>query len=221
MCLLWNSVSPAVTSQMTSPPVHRHHQRQQQMLTRRDDEDDERSLSTPPLPFAAAADQRQYIKDEPASPSSASRHPHVTCVGHCQGQGQPQGQGQVRDAAAASPSDQRQFEGRRVQGLVQGQTQVQGRETCVQGHSYVQGQTQGQGREASMTSLLGDDTGGRTSPMSVVAAAAATSASSASSALSAASSVFESDLSADAASVPAKQARLALTTCAATWQPLR
>lgn len=193
-------MSPAVTSQMTSPPVHRHHQRQQQMLTRRNDEDDERSLSTPPLPFAAA-DQRQYIKDEPASPS-ASRHPHVTCGGHCQDQGQPQGQGQVRDAAAASPSDQRRFEGRRVQGRVQGQTQ-------------------GQGREASMTSLLGDDTGGRTSPMSVVAAAAATSASSASSALSAASSVFESDLSADAASVPAKQARLALTTCAATWQPLR
>jgi len=212
-------VSPAVTSQMTSPPVHRHHQRQQQMLTRRNDEDDERSLSTPPLPFAAA-DQRQYIKDEPASPS-ASRHPHVTCGGHCQDQGQPQGQGQVRDAAAASPSDQRRFEGRRVQGRVQGQTEGQGRETCVQGHSYVQGQTQGQGREASMTSLLGDDTGGRTSPMSVVAAAAATSASSALSALSAASSVFESDLSADAASVPAKQARLALTTCAATWQPLR
>jgi len=104
-----SSVSPALTSPMTSPARHLH-QQQQEMLKRSNnyanEEEESRSLSTPPLPMSTADQQtQQFIKAEPMSPSAtAGRQRHVTSAG----QGQTQGQG--RTTAAAGLAIQGQFQ---------------------------------------------------------------------------------------------------------------
>jgi len=192
-----NSVSPALTSQMTSPVRHHHHHHQDMMRRRNDDNDNESSLSTPPLPIT---DRQQFIKAEPLSPSaSAAAHPrHVTSVPACrQGQGQTQGQWREEEDAVLTSC--------RCVG-------AEALFNVSQGRDCAGGQTQGHGREAAVTSLLGDDT----SCTSSTSTTTTTTSTSSLTSLACSSEAFDSDLSMDTSTVIAKHARLDLST----WQPL-
>jgi len=93
VCALFlNSVSPALTSPMTSPVRHLNHQQLEMLMqgsrpSYANEEEESRSLSTPPLPMKVASETQQFIKAEPMSPG---RQGHLTSAGQGQTQSQDQ-----------------------------------------------------------------------------------------------------------------------------------
>ena len=201
----WNSVSPVLTSEMTSPVRHLHHHQQQHqdVLRGRNDDggDDDRSLSTPPLPVTS--DRQHFIKAEPMSPSAAQPC-HVTSgQGYCQGQSECQRQGRRGEEEAVLPFCEGQGRGRNAEAAG-----LSGQRSSFQG--YIQGHAPAETSSAAvLTSVLGDDASS-TSPMSTFTAAASSSS----------SAVLETDPSVDTAAVVAKHARLEVNPCHTEWHSL-